>query len=117
MNYDLKDSRLWKVKDFQHFEIETGLYGTFLHTPGHTKDHISIWMDEDGDLFTGDCVIGGESAQFEDLEEQLESVEKLRNLKGLMRILPGKGEYDGKDPYQKVRKLEHFRCRNFRSID
>ena len=44
-------------------------------------------------------------------------MEKLWNLKGLKRILPGKGTCDGKDPYQKVRKMELFRCRNFRSID
>lgn len=41
------------IKESRKFLSETGITGELIHTPGHSDDSISLWLDE-GSLFVGD---------------------------------------------------------------
>ena len=62
-----------------------------VHSPGHTKDHMSFLITSSSDpseigcLFTGDNVLGHGTAVFEDLGTYLSSLEKMKST-----IEPGK---------------------------
>ena len=61
-----------------------------LCTPGHTPDHACFELREEGSVFTGDCVLGGSSAVFEDLHDYMTS---LKNVLAVARgrLYPGHG--------------------------
>lgn len=48
-----------------------------LHTPGHTADSICLLHAADHALFTGDTVLGGSTAVFEDLKTYLASLQSM----------------------------------------
>jgi len=80
------------IKDNQ--EIKLGhLTIKFLHTPGHSKDHICVWVEDN--LFTGDLLfvekIGGTGPFFKgsNPEEQFESLHKIMKLPENIKIFPG----------------------------
>jgi len=58
-------------------------------TPGHAPDHVCFRVDDA--LFSGDHVIGGSTVVIEDLQEYLQSLERLRGT-GLSVIYPGHGD-------------------------
>ncbi|HSS94982.1 MAG TPA: MBL fold metallo-hydrolase, partial [Candidatus Dormibacteraeota bacterium] len=65
---------------------------TALHTPGHSADHLSFWLDEDRVLFTGDLVLGRGSSMVTypegDVAQYLRSLERLQALNPRM-LFPG----------------------------
>ena len=65
-----------------------------LCTPGHTPDHACFELREEGSVFTGDCVLGGSSAVFEDLASYMKSLQRMLPLfpaADAWRIYPGHG--------------------------
>ncbi|MBT3416489.1 MBL fold metallo-hydrolase [Candidatus Woesearchaeota archaeon] len=75
-------------------EIKLGsLILKIIYTPGHSKDHICILVENK--LFTGDLLfvgtIGGTGERFKgsDIKEQFESLNKLMDLPGNTEIYPG----------------------------
>ena len=45
--------KILAVKDSRAFLKELGIDGEIIHTPGHSEDSISLWLDS-GELFVGD---------------------------------------------------------------
>lgn len=72
--------------------IEAGnVHLTAYFTPGHCRDHISIWLEEEQVLFSGDNLLGHGSSVFEDYRLYMNSLQQMRDLPFLRRVYPGHG--------------------------
>ncbi|GFS08820.1 beta-lactamase-like 2 [Elysia marginata] len=60
------------------------------HGPGHTEDHITLLLEEDGTLFSGDTILGGTTTSIQDLSEYMKTLDNLLELKA-KTIFPGHG--------------------------
>lgn len=65
-----------------------------LHTPGHSRDHLSFWLPEAGTVFAGDLVAGEGYIVIDppdgDMADYLDSLRRVRDL-GATSIRPGHG--------------------------
>ncbi len=73
------------IQDETTFDLG-GLSVQILMTPGHTKTNLSVWIPEDGVVFTGDCLIreylpnldAGAEAEWQQWLTSLDRIEQLK---------------------------------------
>jgi glyoxylase-like metal-dependent hydrolase (beta-lactamase superfamily II) len=73
-----------------------------IHTPGHSKGSISLFLPEEGVLFTGDTVpLKGDLPIYEDIEASVRSIEKLKEIEAINVLLASWDEpQKGDDSYK-----------------
>ncbi|BES88742.1 Metallo-beta-lactamase superfamily [Nesidiocoris tenuis] len=81
-----------------------------IHTPGHTTDHVSVHLEEDDAIFSGDSILGEGSSTFETLYDYIKSLEKLLPFDS-KRIYPAHGPVI-ENPREKI--TEYIEHRNLR---
>ncbi|EKD14207.1 uncharacterized protein L3040_003653 [Drepanopeziza brunnea f. sp. 'multigermtubi'] len=105
----LPDEGQNEIKDGQHFEVEGASLRT-LHSPGHTRDHVVIILEDEDAMFTGDNLLGHGTAVFEDLTVYLESLENMRS-KFHGRAYPGHGAVVEGGPSKIIEYIKHRQVR------
>eukprot|EP00746_Dinoflagellata_sp_MGD_P005742 gnl/MRDRNA2_/MRDRNA2_111124_c0_seq1.p1 gnl/MRDRNA2_/MRDRNA2_111124_c0~~gnl/MRDRNA2_/MRDRNA2_111124_c0_seq1.p1 ORF type:complete len:312 (-),score=55.31 gnl/MRDRNA2_/MRDRNA2_111124_c0_seq1:72-1007(-) len=94
-----------------------------LHTPGHTSDHVSLYLEEEAALFTGDNVLGIGSAVFTDLHAYLSSLQRMQQVAGsgskLLALYPAHGPaIDGPgQPEKKLAEYVDHRMKRIKAIE
>lgn len=64
----LRDSQTLDAGDESSIQVH--------HTPGHTKDHLSLFLPQESIFFSGDNVLGQGTSVFEDLSAYLDSLHR-----------------------------------------
>lgn len=78
--------RVLKEGDVLH--LESGPSLQVLHTPGHSSGSLSLWMAEEGALFTADAVpIAGDMPIYQDILASVRSVQRLSSIPEVKHLL------------------------------
>ena len=75
-----------------------------LHTPGHSAGSLSLFLQGEGVLFSGDAVpVAGDQPVYDDAPLSLQSVDRLLRLKGIRTLLPAWDEpATGREAYLRM---------------
>jgi ribonuclease/clavin/mitogillin len=103
------------IEDGQIFQVDGGsLRAVF--SPGHTQDHMSLILEDEDAMFTGDNVLGHGTAVFENLSQYLDSLELMRGMfKG--RAYPGHGSVIDDGPSKILEYIRHRQQREDQVVE
>lgn len=105
------------VKDGEVFDIDDYRF-RIIHTPGHCPEHICIYVENTGWLFTGDHILGiGTAAVIPpggDMAQYIQSLYKLTNY-DINIICPGHGPVINA-PKQKIQELIEHRLEREKQV-
>lgn len=73
-----------------------------IHTPGHSEDHMCLYLEEENAVFSGDAVLGEGTTVFEDLHTYMASLQTILDLQPRV-IYPSHGPVIS-DPMDKVKE-------------
>jgi len=110
---DIGQVAMSKLVDGQIFEVE-GSVVEVLHTPGHTADHVALYLKNDGVLLSADCILGEGTAVFEDLHSYMLSLQRILDL-APSQIYPGHGPVI-EDPVSKIKYYIQHRLQREQQI-
>ena len=76
------------LKEGDVLHLESDLTLRVLHTPGHSPGSLSLWLDEDGALFSADAVpIAGDMPIYQDILASVRSVQRLASIPEIKHLL------------------------------
>ncbi|KAI7848238.1 beta-lactamase-like protein [Circinella umbellata] len=99
--------QLHDLHDGQLFEIDAETTLRVVHTPGHTSDHCTFYLEEEESLFTGDCILGHGTVTFDSLQVYLAGLRRLQTLEP-QQLYPGHGDIV-EDGMAKIEEYLEFR--------
>jgi len=77
-----------ELKDGDIVDLGGGKMLRVIHTPGHSKGSVSLFLQDEGALFSGDAVpMAGGVPIYENVPESIRSVRKLKEIKNLRFLL------------------------------
>ena len=82
--------------------LEPEMHLEVLHTPGHSPGSISLCMQEEGVLFSGDAItLAGEMPIYDDIKSSMASIQRLKAIEGINLLLSAWDEpRQGEDAYR-----------------
>ena len=90
------------LEDGDVLDLDENIRLEVIHTPGHSKGSISILIEEEGVIITGDAVpLKGDLPIYEDIETSVNSIKKLKSTSGIETLLASWDDpQEGENVYQ-----------------
>ena len=81
-----------------------GLNMQVIHTPGHSPGSISLWLPQEGVLFSADAIpTAGGMPVYEDIQASVRSIQRLKSVQGIKVLLSAWDEPRmGTEPYRSM---------------
>ena len=96
-------------------DLGGGVRVQVMHTPGHSVDSMSYYIEDEGVLFTGDTLLGSSTTTVHDLGPYRRSLQRLLELPNLKVICPGHGKIVN-DPRERLQMYISHRAQREQQI-
>ena len=104
-----------QLSDGDTIDLGSGVRVQVLHTPGHSVDSMSYYLEDEGVLFTGDTLLGSSTTTVRDLGPYRKSLERLAALPNIKVICPGHGAIVN-DPRERLQMYINHRAQREQQV-